>query len=119
MDTQEISVPENSDCITLGLKSSICANCRYLEDDRKIKPNKKRTKKQACAKQWEKEHLSHRQRDKIKHCQKSRMELQELGYGLVSNLCNEPGPSYGTPSLSSQRATKRFIDVLTPRVSSF
>lgn len=120
MDTQEIHVPENSDCITLGLQSSICIGCTYLKNDRKLKPKKKRTQKQTCAKQWEKKNLSHRSLQKATHCQQSRIELQELGYGSVGNLCNKPaGPSYGTPAFTRRRATKRFIDALTPRVSTF
>ena len=114
-----MDVPENSDCISLELKSSKCSGCRCFEEDRKLKPKKKRTSKQACAKQWKKENLSHRHHERVARCKESRMELQKLGYGSVGNLCNEPDPSYGTPSLTRQRATKRFVDVLTPRVSSF
>lgn len=122
METQEVNVPENSNCLSLKLEISKCSGCRFFEEDQKLKPGKKRTKRQTCIKPWEKANLLHPFIVRVEHCQKARKELQDLGLGIVGNLGNldtKIDLSYGTPSSLKQRATKRFIDEQTPRVSSF
>ena len=121
MDDQELKeIHENSGCISLKLQSSKCPKCCSVEETRRLRPKAIRPKKLQCIKPWEKLNLDHKYIARIEQCRRSRDELQELGYSLVDNLdSNLPDSSCCTPSLSRQRITKRFIEALTPQVSSF